>query len=126
MNVIESDRRKTVREVAVSAGCNKSTAQLVLTEDLGLSHVSARWVLRLLSEEEKSARFDASIRFLGISQSDPTFLDLIITTDETWVHYYEPEDKRMSMVWKNGASPPLKKAKVVKLMGKSDLCRIHG
>ena len=45
MNVIESDRRKTVREVAVSAGCNKSTAQLVLTEDLGLSHVSARWVV---------------------------------------------------------------------------------
>ena len=88
MNVIESDRRKTVREVAVSAGCNKSTAQLVLTEDLGLSHVSAKWELRLLSEEEKSARFDASIRFLGISQSDQTFLDLIITTDETWVHYY--------------------------------------
>ena len=126
MNVIESDHRKTVREVAVSAGCNKSTAQLVLTADLGLSHVSARWVLRLLSEEEKTARFDASIRFLGISQSDPTFLDLIITTDETWVHYYEPEDKRMSMVWKIRDSPPLKKAKVVKLMGKSDLCRIHG
>ena len=126
MNVIESDRRKTVSEVAVSAGCNKSTAQLVLTADLGLSHVSARWVLRLLSEEEKTARFDASIRFLGISQSDPTFLDLIITTDETWVHYYEPEDKRMSMVWKIRDSPSLKKAKVVKLMGKSDLCRIHG
>ena len=41
-NVIGSDRRKTVRQVAVSVGCSKSTAQRVLTADLGLSHVSAR------------------------------------------------------------------------------------
>ena len=33
--------RKTVRQVAVSAGCSKSTAQSVLTADLGLLHVSA-------------------------------------------------------------------------------------
>ena len=41
-NVIRSDRRKTVRQVAFSAGCSKSTAQRVLTADLGLSHVSTR------------------------------------------------------------------------------------
>ena len=33
---------KTVREVAVSVGCSKSTAQRVLTADLGLSYVSTR------------------------------------------------------------------------------------
>ena len=43
-NVIESDRR--------SAGCSKSTAQRFLTADLGMSHVSARWEPRLLTEEE--------------------------------------------------------------------------
>ena len=32
----------------------------------------------------------------------------------------------MSMVWKNRDSPPPKKAKVVKLMGKSDVSRIYG
>ena len=46
---------KANSEVAVSAGCSKSTAQRVLTAYLGLSHVSARWELRLLTEEEKSA-----------------------------------------------------------------------
>ena len=66
----------------------------------------------------KSAREGASRRFLDISRSDPTFLDRIITTDETWLHYYEPEDKRMSMVWKNRDIPPPKKANVVKLMEK--------
>ena len=106
MNVIESNRWKTVHEVAVSTGCSKSTAQCVLTADLGLSHVSARWVPTLLTEEEKSARLGASRRFLDIGRSDPTFLDRINTTDDTWVHYYELEDKRMSKVWKNHDSPP--------------------
>ena len=101
-------------KVAVSAGCSKSTAQRILTADLGLLHVSAR----LLTEEEKSACVGVSRQFLDVSRSDSTFLDRIITTDETWVHYYEPEDKRMSMVWKNRDSPPPKKAKVVKLIGK--------
>ena len=32
-NVIEGDRWKTVLEIAVSAGCSKSTAQRVLTAD---------------------------------------------------------------------------------------------
>ena len=102
----------------ISAGCMKSTAQRVVTADLGMSHVSARWVPRLLTEEEKFARDSASRRFLDRSRPDPTFLDRIITTDETWVHYYEPEYKRMSMVWKNRDSPPPKKAKVIKSMGK--------
>ena len=45
-------------------------------------------------------------------------MDRIITTDEKLLHYYEPEDIGMSMVWKNRDSPHQKKAKVVKLMGK--------
>ena len=61
-SVIESDSGKTVREGGVSAGCSKSTAQRVLTEDLGLSHVSVRWVPRLLTEKEKFARVGASRR----------------------------------------------------------------
>ena len=117
-NTIGSDRRKTVRQVAVSVCCSKSTAQRVLTADLGLSHVSARYLPRLLTEEEKSARVSTSRRFLNISRSDPMFLDRIITTDETWVHYFKPEVKRMSMAWKNRNSPPPKKVKAVKLIGK--------
>ena len=42
--------------------------------------------------------------------------DPIIITDETWVHYFETEDKRMSMVWKHHDGLPPKKAKVVKSM----------
>ena len=64
MNVIESNSWKTVHKVAVSAGCSKSTAQCVLTADLGLSHVSAGWVPRLLTEEEKFPHVGTSRQFL--------------------------------------------------------------
>ena len=80
--------------------------------------VSARWVPRLLTEEKKQVRVSAFMTFLGKIKSDSTFLSRIITTDESWVHYYEPEDRRMSMVWKNHNSPSPKKAKAMKFMVK--------
>ena len=39
------------------------------------------------------------------------FLDSIVTTDETWVHYFTPESKRSSMQWCHPESPKTKKAK---------------
>jgi hypothetical protein len=39
------------------------------------------------------------------------FLEGIITTDETWVHNYEPESKTQSMAWKCPMSLVAKKFK---------------
>ena len=117
-SAINTDRRKTVRELAEEVGCSATTALRVLKNDLHMSHVSARWVPRLLSTDEKLARVEASEKFLAHYQRDPSFLSKTISVDETWVHYYEPEDKKMSMVWKTPESPPPKKARAVKSMGK--------
>ena len=38
--------------------------------------------------------------------------------DETWVHFYEPEGKQQSSVWKTVQSPPPVKYKTVKSLGK--------
>ena len=115
-DVSDSDRPKTVREVAEGAGTSKSITQRILTSELNMSHVSARWVPRLLKAEEEKARVTASKTFLKNVERDPTFLSRIINTDETWVHYNELENKRMLMAWKYHDSPPPKKAKVVKSM----------
>jgi hypothetical protein len=40
-------------------------------------------------------------------------LERIVTEDETWVHYFEPEIKQQSMQWKHTSSPPIKKFKNV-------------
>ena len=99
-------------------GISKSSVQRILTSQLKMSHVSTRWVPRLLTEEEKQVQVSVSMTFLRKVESYSSFLSRIITMDETWVHYYEPKDKGMLMVWKNHNSPQPKNAKAMKSMGK--------
>jgi hypothetical protein len=74
----------------------------------------------MLSEENMMTnRTEASRQFLRkFIQSGIGFLDRIITTDETWFHYYDPETKQQSSQWENIDSPRPKKSKVSKSLGK--------
>ncbi|CAG2240625.1 unnamed protein product [Mytilus edulis] len=51
LNVINSDRRLTVREVADKCDISKTTAHHILANDLNMNRVCARWVPRLLTAE---------------------------------------------------------------------------
>ena len=54
--------------------------------------VSARWVP--LTEEQKKVRVDVCTDLLSRLQVEPqTFLDRIVTQDETRVHHFDPQDK---------------------------------
>ena len=92
-DVIDGDRRKTVREVSECTRVSTTSVQQILTSQLKLSHVSGLWVSRLLIKEENQVRFSASLTFLRKVENDIIFLFSIITTDEICVHYYESEDK---------------------------------
>jgi hypothetical protein len=75
-------------------------------QELHMNRICARWVPRMLSEENMTNRTEASRPLLRkFSQSGIGFLDRIITTDETWFHYYYPEAKQQSSQWKNVDSP---------------------
>ena len=109
---INQDRRKTVRELGVTLGVSKTTVHKTLTEDLKMNKVSARWVPRLLRDEEKERRVQTSSEFLErVEKEGDTFLHRIITMDETYLYLYEPETKQESMIWKHTTSPPPKKAR---------------
>ena len=96
-NVINGDRRLTVREVADKCVISKTTVQEILVQELHMNRICARWVPRMLSEENMTNRTEASRQFLRkLSQSRIGFLDRIITIDETWFHYYDPETKQQS------------------------------
>jgi hypothetical protein len=67
------------------------TVHEILAQELHMNRICARWVPRLLSEENMTNRTKASRQFLRkFSQSGIGFLDRLITTDETWFHYYDP------------------------------------
>lgn len=118
-DMVRSDRRTTVRVIANELGVSCSTVHRILTETFGMSKVSARWVPRLLKDNEKERRVQCSEMFLGRYDAEgDDFLDRIITTDETWLHHFDPETKVMSSVWKTPSTPPPKKARVQKSAGK--------
>jgi histone-lysine N-methyltransferase SETMAR len=105
--LISSDRRRTVRELAEMTGIPKTTVDRILVQDLQLKCVSARWVPHLLTDENRAERVRCARNFFRMMRSNPGFLDRIITADETWLHYTTPESKTQSKQWvpKDSRSP---------------------
>ena len=52
------DRRLKVRELADMVGISKSSVHRILTENLVMKKLRARWVPRLLTVEQKQRRED--------------------------------------------------------------------
>lgn len=118
-SLVFKDRRVTVREVADTFDISYGSAQQILTDQLGMSRVCARWVPRLLTPEQMGVRVQTCKEFLErIKVEGSNFTDRIVTCDETWVHFYEPESKQQSSVWKHPMSPSPVKAKLSKSVGK--------
>jgi histone-lysine N-methyltransferase SETMAR len=87
-------RRVTLEEVANKFSIGKASAHKILHEHLGMSKVSARWVPRQLSTDQKATRVQPMQRtFKSFKLKGDKFLNSIITGDEMCVHFSEPETK---------------------------------
>ena len=112
---VNQDRRVTIREIAAEMGMSYGSAWTVLRDHLEMTRVCARWVPRLLKDNEKERRIKDSKTFLRRYRLEgDSFLDRIITTDETWLWLFDPETKQQSSVWKRSSAPPPSKARVNK------------
>lgn len=106
--LLEDDRRLSVAAIASEVGISFGSAHTIITNDLGFRKVCARWVPRLLTENQKRNRMEVCQRHLNRYEAEGEgFLHRIVTCDETWVHHYTPESKQASMEWrrKNESAP---------------------
>ena len=94
--LIKQNRPITIDELAESLGVNAGSAVKIM-DTLGYSKVCARWAPRQLIEARKQSRLEACSKLLEYFHSDKTFLQRIVTGDETCVYHFEPESKRASM-----------------------------
>ena len=84
-----------------------------------MSKVSARWVPRMLTDDQKRNRLDISRHLLSCYEDDPgDFIKRVVTQDEPWVHHFDPETCRENKQWKHPDSPPPKQFKSVHSAGK--------
>ena len=73
--------------------------------------MSAKFVPRVLTVKQKQQCLSISLQLHDRATSDSSFLENVITGDETWVYGYDPETRVQSSQWKSPISPRAKKAR---------------
>ena len=92
-DLVYSDRRIQVEEIAQSLGISHGSVLTILHDRLGMRKLTARWVPKSLSDEQMATRASVCSALLKRFRPKDDFLFRLVTVDETWVHYYEPENK---------------------------------
>ena len=84
-DLIQSNRRVTVDDIARTLSSSVGTAQKIVHDDLGYSKVSCQWVSKMLTAEHKRRRVKLSKQCLCCYEKDgDEFLKKVVTCDETW------------------------------------------
>jgi hypothetical protein len=103
-----ADRKQTIHDVCEVVGLSYGTVQRILEDNLNMRRISARFVIRLLSDD---LRVSVCRGLKQQARDDLNIISNIITDDETWVYGYDPETKQQSSQWKSPISPRQKKAR---------------
>ena len=77
------DCRRTIDELEALTGVSWSSCQQILTEELHMKRVAAKFVPRLLSEDQRTNRLDVCREMKDRLRNDPDFLSKIIIGDES-------------------------------------------
>ena len=108
---INEHRWYTTDEISEAMGVSWSACQWILTVNLNMRCVAAKFVPPLLTQEQKSTGLNLCQDLKNQIESDPNFLSKVITGDKSWCYGYDPETKQALSQWKTPTSPRPKKKK---------------
>ena len=94
--LIREDRHRTIDQLCEMSGISWSSIQKILSEDLHMGRVAAKFVPRLLICEQKERRLQACFEPQNQLKEHPDFFSKVITGDESWCYGYDPETKQQS------------------------------
>jgi hypothetical protein len=76
---------------------SRETICKILMEDVRKWKICTRSVPHCLTYEQKVLRLQACQEFIQSVDDDCSFLDSIVTGEETWCFRYDPQTRRQSM-----------------------------
>jgi hypothetical protein len=117
--LIHKDHCRTIHELLDTVGISYGVCQEIITENLNMCCVAAKFVPRLLTSDQKQRCINVCLELRDKANKDPTFISRIITGDESWIYCYDPETKKQSLQWNGPQSPRAKKAWQVQSSTKS-------
>jgi hypothetical protein len=97
--VIHSNRRSSVREVAEEGSISRTICHEILMKNLGISCTAVKFVPRLLRNEQKQIRVHVGEELSNQANEEENFSKNIITGDETLVYGYDVDTKAQSSQW---------------------------
>jgi hypothetical protein len=71
--VILADRRQTIHDVCEIVGLSYRTVQHILTDNLNMTHISTKFVPRLLSDDQKAHCIAVCRELKQLARDDPNF-----------------------------------------------------
>ena len=84
-SMIMCDNRRSLYDIARQIGIIFGTIQSVLIDILVMFKVSARWVPRKFTKDQKKRRLDISMCFLSLCEDDPEeCMRRVVTQGGTW------------------------------------------
>ena len=110
-NYMDKDRRVSIEIISAQFDVSVGTVHTIIRKDLKMRKICARFVPRVLREDQKERRCHDSRKMVVLINSDPTVLDALMTCEESWFYCYDPETKRQSPQWKYTGSPTPKRVR---------------
>ena len=117
-NFFDKDRRVSIETISAQFDVSVGTVHKIIREELKILKICAKFVPRVLREDQKERRCHDSSEMVDQINSDPAVLDALVTCYESWIYCYDPETKRQTSKWKHAGSPRPRKARQSKSTNK--------
>ena len=89
-----------LHEIAEELKISEGSLFTILQEHLSMRKLCSKWVLHLLTVNQKQQRVDNSECCLQLFQRNKMeFLHKYVTMDETWIHHITLKSNRLSAEW---------------------------
>ena len=110
-NFRDTDSHVSIEIISAQFDVSVGTVHTIIREELKMWKICAKFVPRLLREDQKERRCHDSRELVELINSDPTVPGALVICDESWTYCYDPETKRQNSQWKNAGSPRPKNAR---------------
>ncbi len=109
-DLLATDSRMSLDDLSHQSGLSRSSVHRLLKKDLKLTKLSAKFVPRILTQDQKEQRVNMCRQNLDLFKADTTLMEKVITTDETWIPLFDPVTKQASAEWRPKGSVHPQKA----------------
>ena len=88
---MDKDRCVSLETISAQFDVNVGTVHTIIREELKMRKICAKFVPRVLREDQKERRCHGSREMVELIKSDPAVYDALVTCDKSWIYCYDPE-----------------------------------